>query len=186
MTKRCASLLFALLLAVGAAAPSFAQQTAPPAMPAASAPAPVAWSNLSPDQQRLLSHFGSQWSTLPPARQQALAHGSERWLSMSSGERDQARQRFQHWQTLPPEQRNALRQRWQRFQALPPAEQARVRDNFHRFQQLPPARRQMLREQWRNASPAQRQQMITHAREQRQKQLQRGAAPHPGSHPPHH
>ena len=57
-----------------------------------------------------------------------------------------------------------------------------MRENFHRFQQLPPARRQMLREQWRNATPAQRQQMIQHAREQRQKQLQRGAAPHPGPH----
>src|ERR1700733_5885290 len=74
MTKRCASLLFALLLSVAVAAPSFAQETAPPAMPAAGPPpAPVAWSNLSPDQQRLLSRFGSQWSTLPTARQRALA-----------------------------------------------------------------------------------------------------------------
>ena len=58
-----------------------------------------------------------------------------------------------------------------------------VRQNFHRFQQLPPERRQMLREQWRNASPAQRQQMIEHAREQRMK---RGAGPRPPPpHPPH-
>src|SRR5580700_6442447 len=101
MTKRCASLLFALLLSVAVAAPSFAQETAPPAMPAAGPPpAPVAWSNLSPDQQRLLSRFGSQWSTLPPARQQALAHGSERWLGMSGEQLDQARERFQHFQTM--------------------------------------------------------------------------------------
>jgi len=44
-----------------------------------------------------------------------------------------------------------------------------VRENFHKFQQLPPERRQLLREQWRAASPAQRQQMIDHAREQQQK-----------------
>ena len=178
LSLRLAACLAAVSLAAG---PVYAQE--PGAAPAASPPAPVAWSSLSPDQQRLLSHFGSQWSTLPPARQQALAHGSERWLGMSPAERDQARQRFTRWQALPPEQRQALRARWQRFQALPPNEQAVVRQNFHRFQQLPPARRQMLREQWRNASPAQRQQMIERAREVRQKRALEHPAP---GHAPHH
>jgi TRAP-type C4-dicarboxylate transport system substrate-binding protein len=57
-----------------------------------------------------------------------------------------------------------------------------VRQNFHRFQQLPPERRQMLREQWRNATPSQRQQMVEHAREQRPK----GPVPHPPPPPPPH
>ena len=119
---------------------------------------------------------------MPPSRQQALAHGTERWLGMSAEQRDKARERFGHWQTLPPEQRHALRDRWQKFQALPPNEQANVRENFHKFQQLPPARRQMLREQWRAANPAQRQQMIEHARAQRQK----GPMPRPPKAPPPH
>jgi hypothetical protein len=41
-----------------------------------------------------------------------------------------------------------------------------MRQNFHRFQQLPPAQRQMLRERWRNATPAQRREMVDHARAQ--------------------
>ena len=164
MSNRWRACIFALLLL--AAAPAFAQQA--PA-PGANPPAPVAWSSLSPEQQKLLSRFGGQWDGLPPARQQALAHGTERWLGMSGEQRDKARDRFSHWQTLPPEQRHALRGRWQKFQALPPNEQANVRENFHNFQQLPPAQRQMLREQWRAANPTQRQQMIEHAREQRQK-----------------
>jgi TRAP-type C4-dicarboxylate transport system substrate-binding protein len=62
-----------------------------------------------------------------------------------------------------------------------------VRENFHRFQQLPPERRQMLRERWRNASPAQRQQMIEHAREMRQAHPSAHApAGHGGPPPPHH
>ena len=100
---------------------------------------------------------------------------------MSSAERDQARERFSRWQALPPEQRQALRQRWQRFQTLSPEQKAAVRENFHRFQQLPPARRQMLREQWRNATPAQRAQMVEHARAGHQ---QRHPMAHPA--PPHH
>src|SRR5256885_16672719 len=115
----------------------------------------------------------------PPARQQALAHGSDRWLGMSSEQRDKARERFSHWRELPPEERHAMRGRWQSFQALPPNEQARVRENFHKFQQLPPARRQTLREQWRSATPVQRQQMIEHAREQRQN----GPMPRPSQAP---
>jgi len=182
MNSRWRSLAFALLIACGwgLAAPCFAQEE-----PAAGPPAaPVPWSSLSPEQQRLLGSFGSQWNSLPPARQQALAHGSERWMSMSQGERNQAQERFQRWQALPPGQRQALRSRWQRFQSLTPSQQQAVRENFHRFQQLSPQRRQMLREQWRNATPAQRQQMVEHARESRQ-----GGHPmqsHAPMHAPHH
>ena len=170
MSNRCRGWSLTLLLPAAVAlllavAPVRAQE---PPSPAAGPTAPVAWSSLTPMQQKVLSRFGSQWSSLPPARQQALVHGSERWLGMSTDQRDQARERFQHFQSLPPEQRHALRSRWEKFQSLPPHEQARVRENFHKFQQLPPERRQMLREQWHNASPAQRQEMIQHAREQRQ------------------
>jgi Protein of unknown function (DUF3106) len=185
MTRRWKTLASALLLAValGTAIPSIAQEPPAPAAAGPSVPAaPVPWSSLSPNQQQLLSRFGGQWSSLPPARQQALAHGSERWLAMSPAQRDAARDRFAHWQSLPPEQRQALRSRWQRFQALSPEQRATVRDNFHRFQQLPPERRQMLREQWRNASPAQRQQMIQHAREQRQRRMS-GGRPAPSRQP---
>src|SRR5207248_7756235 len=56
----------ALLLA---AAPATAEE--PPA-PAAGPAAPIAWSSLTPMQQKVLSRFGSQWNSLPPERQQAL------------------------------------------------------------------------------------------------------------------
>jgi hypothetical protein len=100
---------------------------------------------------------------------------------MTPEQRDQAKDRFTRWRALPPEQRQALRARWQQFQALPPNERAIVRQNFHRFQQLPPERRQMLIQRWRNATPAQRQQMIEHAREQHAQKLE-----HAGHAPPPH
>jgi uncharacterized protein DUF3106 len=181
-----------VLAAMTATVPGFAQQPpGPPPLPADSAgPAPaqpgVTWSQLSPEQQRVLSGFGTQWNTLPPERQQALAHGSERWLGMSENQRSEAQQRFSRWRSLPPDQRQSLRSRWQRFQSLPPGDQARVRENFRRFQQLPPERRQMLRERWHNASPAQRQQMVEHAREMRQMQPSAHAPAAHGGPPPHH
>jgi hypothetical protein len=42
----------------------------------------------------------------------------------------------------------------------------------------------VLREQWRNATPAQRQQMVEHARQQQQKRPM--APPHAAPHPQHH
>jgi hypothetical protein len=179
MSKRYAALMCTLLLT--AAVPAWAEEPPGAAAPASS-PAPLAWSSLSPEQQKLLRNFSGQWGSLPPARQQALAHGTERWLGMSAEQRDKARERFGRWQTLPPEERHALRNRWQKFQALPPNEQANVRENFHKFQQLPPARRQLLREQWRAANPTQRRQMIEHAREARQK----GPVLRPPQAPPPH
>src|SRR5439155_25009591 len=83
----------ALLLA---AAPATAEE--PPA-PAAGPAAPIAWSSLSPMQQKVLSRYGSQWNSLPPERQQTLVHGSERWLGMSAEQRDRARERFQHFRS---------------------------------------------------------------------------------------
>ncbi len=169
-------------LLLAATVPAWAQET--PAAPApGNPPAPVAWSSLSPEQQKLLKNFSGQWGSLPPSRQQALAHGTDRWLGMSGEQRDHARDRFEHFRSLPPEQRHALRSRWQQFQALPPHEQAAVRDNFHRFQQLPPERRQLLRQQWRSATPGERQQMVEHARSQREKEPSRAA---PQRAPPHH
>lgn len=187
-SRACWLALTTVVAMAGASAPSFAQQPPPaPVAPLAAPPAGVAWSSLSPDQQRVLSQFGSQWNTLPPERQQTLAHGSERWLGMSDAQRDQARERFSRWRGLPPDQRQALRSRWQTFQTLPPGEQARVRESYRRFQQLPPERREMLRQQWRNATPTQRQQWVERARAHNQGQAGAGRpAPHAAGPPPHH
>ncbi len=165
---------FVVAMLLAAAAPAFSQSPAGPGQPAGTeaSTAGVPWNNLSADQQKLLGKFSGNWSTLPPERQQALARGSERWLSMTPEQRGKAQDRFQRWHSLPPERRQMLRDRWERFQSLPPNEQAAVRQNFRRFQNLPPERRQFLRERWRNASPAERQQMIQRARERQMERMQ--------------
>ena len=114
-------------------------------------------------------------------RSRTAASAGSPWRPPSATRRAQ---RFQHWQALPPRAAPGAAPALAEIPgAARRANRPAVRENFHRFQQLPPERRQMLREQWRNATPAQRQQMILHAREQRQKQMQRAPAPHAG---PHH
>lgn len=161
------ALLLTALLSAGVCAPVSAQ-VINPGSPGASAPASggaLPWSTLSPDQQRVLSRLSGQWDQLPPQRQQALASGSQRWLGMSQDQRTQARQRFNQWQQLPPDRRQMLRKRWEDFRALPPAQQQADRENFRKFRDLPEPRRQQLRQRWQSATPAQRQNMIEHARQ---------------------
>jgi len=124
MDNRWRPLALSLLVtAVAAGAPCFAQQPPPadvqppPAQPLPAEPAPVArspgvaWSNLSPEQQRLLSNFGGQWNTLPAERQQALARGSERWLDMSEDQRDQATRHGGPSQVSPSREPSRARRR---------------------------------------------------------------------------
>ena len=139
------ALMLALLLLLAAAPACVLAQSAggqppasaTPAAPAAPAPAtpaqaasPVAWSSLSPEQQRLLGPVAAQWNSLPPARQQALARGSTRWLDMSPEQRSMARQRFQQWRRLTPGERQTIRRRWQQFRSLPPQQQQAIRRSF--------------------------------------------------------
>ena len=164
------ALLLTGLLSAGLCAPVCAQGTNPAAAPGASAPraaGALPWSSLSPDQQRLLSRLSGQWEQLTPQRQRALASGSQRWLGMSQEQRTQARQRFNQWQQLPQPRRQQLRKRWEEFRALPPAQQREDRENFRKFRALPQPRRQQLRQRWQSATPAQRQDMVQRARQQR-------------------
>ena len=97
MSNPCRAWTLAWLLPAAASlllAASPARAEEPPA-PAAGPAAPIAWSSLSPMQQKVLSRYGSQWNSLPPERQQTLVHGSERWLGMSAEQRDQAREQRQ-------------------------------------------------------------------------------------------
>ena len=43
----------------------------------------VPWSQLAPEQQRVLEPYRERWNQLPPERQQAIARGAERWQQMS-------------------------------------------------------------------------------------------------------
>ena len=54
----------------------------------ANAPASIAWSSLTPEEQKVLDRFKDRWNTLAPEQQQKLLRGSRRWLSMTPEERD--------------------------------------------------------------------------------------------------
>ena len=135
-------------------------------------PEPIAWDSLSSGQQRLLGRFEQNWAQIPAGRQQALARGSERYLAMTPDEQERARGRFKRWQDLPDTTKARVRDRWQQFQSLSPAERDAVRRGFQQFRALPVEKRRELMERWRDASQAERRQMLENLRQERQRRAQ--------------
>jgi hypothetical protein len=124
----------------------------------------VAWSSLSPDEQKLLNRYGDRWSSLP-----RLLRGTRRWMSMTPEQRERAKARHARWKELTPEQREQARKSWRRYQELSPDQQERVRDGYHRFKNLTPEQRRRLRERWQNASPEERQRMLERRRKRQER-----------------
>ena len=149
------------------------QSVAPPSSMAVET-APLPWSALNSEQQRLLQRFEGNRDTLPAARQNALARGSDRWLSMTPEQRDNARSRFKQWRDLEPGQREAARRNWKQFQDLSPEQKQRVRAAYKRFQKLPVERRMELRRKWQQLSAEERRERLERLRDRaQQRRLQR-------------
>ena len=72
---------------------------------AAEGDAPLAWDQLSQEEQQILKPFRERWDTLPPERREHLQQGVKRWQAMTPEQREQAKERFSRWQKLSPEQR---------------------------------------------------------------------------------
>jgi hypothetical protein len=116
----------------------------------------IAWSSLTPAQQRMLAPLQGQWDQLKPGRQRHLAQNAERWAALPPAHQQQIRERLARWAAMTPEQRRQLRENARAFRNLTPEERAKVSEAFRKFQSLPPAERRALRERWRAMPPQQR------------------------------
>ena len=111
MAERLARIAFVLAM-LFAALPAFAAQGDPATRPGA---APVPWSALGPDEQRLLAPVRERWQEIPPAQQQRLRRKAERWQSLAPEQQDRIRQRLARFAAMTPEQRAAARERFRAF-----------------------------------------------------------------------
>ena len=117
---------------------------------------PLAWSSLSPAQQRMLAPLQNQWDQLKPARQHRLAQNADHSATLPPEHQQQIRDRLTRWAAMTPEQRHQLRENARAFHNLSPEERAKVSAAFHKFQSLSPAERRALRARWRAMPPQQR------------------------------
>jgi hypothetical protein len=162
-----ASLPALLVICALLCAPCAARAQAEPPIPMQHAPRaasaddnarhpPLAWSDLSPSQQRMLEPLHKQWDQLKPGRQHHLARGAQHWSTLPPGQQQQIRERLTRWARMTPQQRLQLREKMRAFHEMTPEERAKVSAAFRKFQSLPPAERRALRERWRRMPPKQR------------------------------
>ena len=117
---------------------------------------PLAWSSLSPEQQRVLAPVQGQWNQLQPQRQQWFATRAQHWATLPPKQQRQIRKRLTRWAEMTPAQRLQLRENARAFHDLTPTDRAKVSAAFRMFQSLSPAERRALRERWRTMPPQQR------------------------------
>ncbi len=73
---------------------------------------PIAWDELSAEQQRVLKKFEGKWSELPVHKQNKLSRGAQNWQNMSPEKQDKVRKRYKWYKDLPPEKKERLREKW--------------------------------------------------------------------------
>lgn len=129
---------FAALLALACLLASLS-----PAMAGDPATTPLpAWDKLTAAQRELLiAPIRERWNAEPESRQRMLNHAS-RWQAMTPEQRSRARHGMHRWQEMRPEQREEMR-------AL-----------FAKMRTLDAEGRAALKAQWRQMTPAQRDEWV--------------------------
>lgn len=122
--------LLGIVLALGLLLPStaLAQRSSP------------AWSQLTPEQQRILAPIHGEWDKLDAPRKQKWIGVAQRYPRMTSSEQERLQRRMKEWAALSPEQRQAAREKYREFEQLPPEERQSMRAKWEKFQEAQAAK----------------------------------------------
>ena len=137
MLRQAALLLFALCMALGAAAQPAAKKSVKADRPA--------WAELTADQQMILAPLREDWTNLSAERRRAWVGIAKRYPGMSAKEQERVQRRMQRWAALTPEQRQQARENYRRI-AKQRAEKknSKLAERWAEYQALPPHERQNL------------------------------------------
>jgi Protein of unknown function (DUF3106) len=93
-----------------------------------------AWSQLSPDEQRILAPIETQWDELEPLRKLKWLRIAERFPKMSAEQQARLQDRMREWVTLSEERRSAARERYREIENLSVAERQALRGKWEEYQ----------------------------------------------------
>jgi hypothetical protein len=94
-----------------------------------------AWTELRPEQQRILAPIQGEWESLDAPRKRKWLGVAQRYPKMTADEQVRLQQRVKEWVSLTPEQRRAARDKYREFEQLPPEDRQAVREKWDKFQQ---------------------------------------------------
>lgn len=110
-------------------------------------PVRPAWSELTPDQQKVLAPLQPEWDQLDATRRSKWVAIARRYPKMKPQEQQRLQQRMSEWARLTPAERKAARNRYRDLQKLPPKKRQEVTSEWERYQ------RSLLQQQRRHGAP---------------------------------
>lgn len=93
-----------------------------------------AWSQLSPDEQRILAPIETEWDEIEPLRKLKWLRIAERFPKMSAEQQARLRDRMREWVTLSDERRSAARERYREIENLSLAKRQALREKWEEYQ----------------------------------------------------
>ena len=99
------------------------------------------WTDLTPDQQKILAPLTANWAELKPTTKSKWLEISQRYAAMSPAEQERVQERMHDWDALTPKQRQTVRENYVRNSKLD-TEQRALR--WMQYQQLSEEEKQKL------------------------------------------
>ena len=96
--------------------------------------APPAWSELTPEQQKILAPLSNEWNRLEAARRKQWIGVAKRYPKMTPNGQERVQKRMVEWARLTPEQRRAARERYQQIRRLPPEKRRQIYRQWRAYQ----------------------------------------------------
>ena len=92
------------------------------------------WSELTPEQQKILAPLAPEWGRMDSTRRKKWVEIATRYPKMSRSEQQRLQKRMESWARLTPEQRRAAREKYQRYRQLPPEKRKEVTKQWQDYQ----------------------------------------------------
>jgi hypothetical protein len=90
----------------------------------------IPWTNLSPDERRVLQPVAKEWPSMPGYQQQRLQGAARKYPSMQPIQKERFDTRIRDWAAMTPDQRKAARETFQGLRKLPPEKQHELRERW--------------------------------------------------------
>jgi len=126
MAQALVALIVALCLATPAAAAQVRADTKKPVKPA--------WSELKPEQQKILAPLAPEWESMDATRRRKWVEIADRYPKMKPQEQQRLQKRMVDWAKLTPAQRAAARDKYQALKKLPPDKRKEVTARWQDYQ----------------------------------------------------
>jgi hypothetical protein len=130
MNRRAACQALCALL-IAACTPALGQRKPKP---------PLAWAELTAEQQEILAPLKPDWESLEPERRRKWLGVAKRYPKMTPRGQQRVQKRMQAWAKLTPEQRRQARENYKRMAKASPEKRRELREQWAEYQRQQPRR----------------------------------------------